>query len=441
MNIKIAVIATEFLRDFVHSSLGSLNLPFEYEIYPYRAFTELSNIYLSLPDDVSGIVASGFFPCEILRRNFPDSQRIIRAFNNDDADLYKLFLHLLQSNRSLSPDRIHADLLGVVGLDVTSYLSRPLSVSFDSLLSSQAGKQSLADLLKMEERATQEHLSLWQQGLIDVSITRFSGIVRQLREAGLPVHFIYPNRPYLESVFKSVVQGIRFRLLHDNQAAAVLLSFDAKNCTPESASTRMSELQRALALFCSLTPMHISARRTERGIEMLINRKSLDILTDGFKACKLQAFLRQHLNFAVHIGYGLGETVHQARLNAMDSNREAGLSPAGASCLINENDELIAPLNQDKKIVISRSVSPSVNALAKRTGLSSLTLQKIEAALGTSEFRRTTSDELADKLSITKRSANRILSALKDSGAAHIVSLQRGTTRGRPERVYQIAPM
>ena len=440
MTTKIAVIATEFLRDFISNSLTSLSLPFEYKLYSYGSFADLAEIYGSLPDNVSGVVASGFFPCEILRRTFPESARIIHAFNNDDADLFKLFFHLQQSNRSLASERIHMDLLDVLGLSVPEYLNKPLTISLDSRLERQAGKFSLDELMGMEQTVRDTHLRLWQQGLVDVCVTRFSGIVKPLHEAGLPVHFVYPNRAYLESVFKGAVQAIRLRLLHDNQAAAIVITV-AKNCPPELVGSRQSELNRALALFSSLTPMHLVARPMERGLEILMSRKGLELLTESFSTCKLQSFFQDHLNFAAYVGYGLGETVHQARINAIDANREASLSADSSSCLINERDELIFPMRPDKPFVVSRAMSPGIQDLAMRTGLSSLTLQKIEAALSTATNRQTTSEDLAEKLSITKRSANRILSVLRDCGAAEVVLLQRGTTRGRPERVYQIVPM
>lgn len=439
MNIKIAVITTEFLRDFVRSSLRKLNIPFEYSVYSYSAFQELSDIYLSLPDDVSGVMTSGFFPCEILRRSFPESNRIIMAFNNDHADIFKLLFDLIQSNRALVPERVQIDLLSVLKTDLPDYLASPLDMSLDAMLDMQGSKSTLDELLGMQDIVMKTHLRLWERGLVDASATRFSAIVQPLRDAGVPVHFIYPNLPYLESVFKSAMQAMRLRRMQDNQAAAIMVS-GVKNESAERMELQKAQLQRAITLFCSLAPMRLVARPVERGIEILVNRKSMAFLTDNFCSCKLQAFLRENLDFAVAVGYGLGETVHQARLNAIEANQEARLAPDNASCLINERNELICPLVKDSFFVVSRAISPRMMEIAKLSGLSSLTLQKIEAAI-TPSSRRITSDELAEKLSITKRSANRILSALRDCGAAQVSSVQRGTTRGRPRRVYQVSPM
>jgi hypothetical protein len=440
MTTKLAVITTEFLRNFVIGSLEALHPSFEYEVYAYSLFSGLGDLYSSLPSNVDGVVTSGFFPTEILRRAFPDSAHGIYSFNNDHADLYKLLFHLLQANRSLALERIHMDVLHMLGLTTPEYVKTPLLQSLDSQLLTQASRFSLEDLLRMDRACAETHLALWQQGRVDVCVTRFSGIVKALTEAGLPVHFVYPNRTYLESVFTWVTRDIHLRRLHDNQAAAMVVTV-GKNAPPEALTGRQAALQRSLAMFFSFTPMRLVARPVERGVDILLDRKGVDAITEHFHACRLQDFLREDLGFAVHIGYGLGETVHQARINAIDANREAGLSAASASFLINERGEMISLTEPDKRFVVPRAMSETMNDLAMRSNLSSLTLQKIEAALGATADRRTTSEGLAEKLSITKRSANRILRALSESGAAEIVSLQRGTTRGRPERVYRIAPM
>ena len=54
------------------------------------------------------------------------------------------------------------------------------------------------------------------------------------------------------------------------------------------------------------------------------------------------------------------------------------------------------------------------------------------------EEKRITSQELAEQLQITKRSANRILSALEEQGVVEIKKTRATSAKGRPERVYGI---
>lgn len=67
-----------------------------------------------------------------------------------------------------------------------------------------------------------------------------------------------------------------------------------------------------------------------------------------------------------------------------------------------------------------------------------MTIQKIIAIAREMENRRVTSQDIANKMNITRRSANRFLSALTRTKTAKIVSEKNSTTRGRQERVYQI---
>ena len=45
---------------------------------------------------------------------------------------------------------------------------------------------------------------------------------------------------------------------------------------------------------------------------------------------------------------------------------------------------------------------------------------------------------MAEELRITKRSANRILSAMEEQSAVEIVGTRPTSAKGRPERVYKI---
>ena len=49
-----------------------------------------------------------------------------------------------------------------------------------------------------------------------------------------------------------------------------------------------------------------------------------------------------------------------------------------------------------------------------------------------------TAQQLAECLRITKRSANRILSALEEQGVVEITKTRATSAKGRPERIYKI---
>lgn len=439
MRIQIAIITTEFLRDFINDSIRKLDLGFSFSIHPYGNFEDLPGIYRSIPDSANGVITTGGFVTQILARSFPDTRRILRTFNNDDADIYKLLLTLMQRHKGLTLDRMFVDPVDVLGDTLQDYVAGEMAVPYSSRLDQVLALPGLDSLLAMDNYYRTMHLRLWEEGAIDASVTRFSSIMFALRDAGLRAYFAYPSLAYMGRVCHETVQAVRLQQLRDNQTATIIIT-PGKVEDPEEYRRRLELTHKALVRFSSLTPYDLMPRLTPNGFEVLANRKAVVALTEGFRNCRIQTTMRGVLGFPFSVGYGLGETIYQARMNAVDANREAALAHGGVSCLVNERDELIGPLESGSRLVVSRDVSPEVRSVSRRSGLSYITVQKIAAAVRSIGDERVTARELAEKLSITPRSANRFLSALNEAGLATVSDVRRGTTRGRPERVYTISP-
>ena len=437
MRMEIAIIGTEFLRDFIEKAMARLNLDLDYTLYTYSRFEDLPAIFEAIPDKIRGVVTSGSFPARILQKSFPGSPRVIRPFNNDDAGLYKLFLQILSRNRSLDVSRIYIDMLEAAGLGLEEYLFGEREISYSEVIVDFLAQKPLEELVAMENYYADKHLELWRQGKTDLSVTRFSSIVHRLREAGLKVLFAYPSVNYLGAICQETAQAVRIAEMQGNQVAAIRVTARIPEGDPEQ-EERLEQLKQALKRFSTVQQLDFLIRRAPQGFEILTNRRMIIQSTEKLSSCLLQDFVKQRLNFDVQVGYGIGENMYQARINAVDANREAARLPFSASCLINERDELIGPLKSGRKLVVSREVSLPVKNAARRSGLSYLTIQKVMAAVDSTRDGQLTARELAHKLSITTRSANRFLSALSEAGLARAVEVRRGTTKGRPERVYQV---
>ena len=57
---KIAVIATEYIKEFLQSMLGDLDV--DYCIFTYKTFSDIQYIYEKVTEEFDGILTSGSFP-------------------------------------------------------------------------------------------------------------------------------------------------------------------------------------------------------------------------------------------------------------------------------------------------------------------------------------------------------------------------------------------
>lgn len=433
MRMEIGIIGTEYLRNFIETAIKKINLGVKFTLYTYGSFHDLADLYVRIPDRVSGLITTGSFPSRIILKTFPDTKRIIRPFNNENTGIFKLFLQLMKRSHSLDLSRVYADLLEASGLDLEEYLYGKTEIPYSDALDSYTANLSLGELLNAEQVFLDKHLELWRENKIDLSVTRFSGVATKLEQAGLNVQFAYPGISYLKKVCLETIQAMRINELHGKQVAVIQASL--KN--NDESSRSLHSLLQSLKRFNTVNQLDFIIRSAPFGYEILTSRQIVEHITNDFTTCRLQDFLQNRHDFPVYLGYGIGEDMYQARINGIDANREASRLPYTTSCLINERDELIGPLRSGTPLVVSRKLSEPVKSASKKSGLSYLTIQKIKAALSNGKDRLTSRD-LASKLSITTRSANRFLSSLTEAGLAEIVEVRRGTTKGRPERIYNI---
>lgn len=122
----------------------------------------------------------------------------------------------------------------------------------------------------------------------------------------------------------------------------------------------------------------------------------------------------------------------QARLNALNACHEAELKK-NTSYVVTEKEELIGPLGADatETFMVDNQSYRDI-----KSKLSPITVSKVMSALEASAEKEITAQELAFRLGVTKRSANRFLSTLEREEILKVAYKKRTTSRGRPESVF-----
>lgn len=440
MPAKIAVIATDFLKDFLDSSFEKLQMKDQYQLYVYHRFRDIPELYRSIPEDVHGVLTSGIYPAQVIWLNFPFSSRVITPFNTDDAAIYRLFLKLLYEDRSLDFSRIYADVIEDFQINLQAYLLREISISLSAASNQTVGTMSLEQLYRKEEEQLQKHLSLWKSGKVDICVTRFSSIISELRQQGVRVYFPFPSLDYLRTTCQHLFQEMELRDLQKNQSAAINISILSahENSDDLLFERQCLQLHNAVSRLLGGSPLDYMLRRSRFGLEVLTNRQTISSLTSGGTTCRMKHSLAQQLDFVVCIGYGFGQDLYHARMNAQNANRESELQSSHDSFLMDEQERLIGPLGNHPPLIVPSMPSELSGYAAKNTALSPLTVQKVLTAFQDAVNGQLTSQELADRLSVTQRSANRYLSSLEKSQIVEIAGERRATSKGRPERVYKL---
>ncbi|WP_257349782.1 hypothetical protein [Pseudalkalibacillus decolorationis] len=162
------------------------------------------------------------------------------------------------------------------------------------------------------------------------------------------------------------------------------------------------------------------------------------ILTQNFIGCPLYEFLKQELPFTINIGWGIGNSIDEARTNALIANQLSDSREEQASFIITEGEQIIGPLGEGNCLTVSNSLNPEIEKVSEQTGVASLKIQKILAAMLKKNTNEFSADDLAAYLGISTRSSNRILNKFEEAGTAQVLYKKQQKLRGRPKKIYRI---
>ncbi len=439
MKNKIAIITTQFMVDYVQAAFTKMQLDCSYEIFVYKTFRDIPEIYRRIPNDVVGVLTSGSFPARVIQLSYPHTNRVIMPFNTDDAAICQLFFRLLDENRFLKFERIYADVVEMFGIDLKTYLmhdfSTPLSITTNQIVY----EKGLEELFQIEEREYQKHLKLWQSGTIDLCVTRFSSIVERLIEQGVPVYFPFPSIGYLRDICLKLFNEIEYRKMQDNSSAIISIAVAGEDgsVTGVSVEYQLLALQAALMEYMGADSQDYFIGRNTAGIEILTSRRYMEKITEHYSLCKLSRHLE--MNFQINIGYGVGQDLQQARMNAKRALEKASESMGGAS-FVAEDEGIIpkrlirVPKKNASALLIQKT---ETEAETKKMTVPEYKIREVLKVTEEMNEGQITSQELSEKLGITKRSANRILSAMEEQGVLEISGTRATSVKGRPERIYR----
>ena len=435
MHYKIAVVTTEYVKRHMERCLSQLDLDCSFQICCYHPFEDIEPVYRSLPTDAAGILITGKVFAEAIHHEHPEDQRPIRPFGVDDAAVHRLLWRLREEIGELDCQRIYTDFLDLLHMDTHEFMVEDHAITVSDAMTNEARNYTTGGLSTAEQAQYQKLLNIWHSGQCDLILTRYSELIPLLRDCGVRIYYPAPSIDSVRRACQDLIHQLEIRNLQEHQAAEIHINLWISNpvySMDDLFERRCVRLQEALTEFFSGFSMEHIIHRSHFGLDILTDRKMVAQCTRGYTTCLLSEFLSSRLDFKVFVGYGLGRSIYQARLNAINATRESEVS--GGSYLINERDELVGPLGRDSQLTV-----PTTGIFAyqnNQSGLSSLTISKVLSALDSTPEHQITARTLALKLSITHRSANHFLSAMCKAGLLQVVAERRTTSRGRPERVY-----
>lgn len=224
--MKIAVILTRFLKDYVESYFNSLSLDCELSYYIYNDFAHAGELYLDLEKSYDGFLVSGPVPRAAICRRVPVLTKPIVSFGSNALCYYETFFQVQFKEQDFYLERGYFDLLEWLPETVPlhQYLERGQFNQLIYKVYQNTSTYSLEQLCEMEKKIKLKHIRLWNEKKIQYSVTRFSNIIQDLLDAGVNTYFVYPKYEILQESVTLLLQEIHLKTIVQNQNAITALN-------------------------------------------------------------------------------------------------------------------------------------------------------------------------------------------------------------------------
>lgn len=393
--------------------------------------------------DVDAFILSGSFIYEAIEKEHLLAQLPIRVLKEDEGSIYKGLFKIILSNPGIDTRRIYIDFANRID-------------SFDEFkdrFCPPIHPVSLSDSIYEQTRLLlKNHIELWENGLIDFSITAFGHFVPELTSRGNKFLFLTPTLETVRELIKSLLDEVKIQKLNNRKMVVGRISLEPNehqegNPSPLAAvaaagsnfvDDEIVRLKTKLKDFFKMQKLVDTSQQIEDYIQLEMPYEVYLSLSDHLQSCALLTFLQRSTSNTVKIGWGSGREYFQARENAEKANRQAKAYRGNCSFFVSEDQKVIGPLDRSGAITFKEMANDEIIELSERLGIHNINLQKIisyAAILGTNKL---SSEDVANCLSITVRGANRILNQIESKAYAGIIHEKRENTKGRPKKYYEM---
>ncbi|KHL94807.1 hypothetical protein QW71_15920 [Paenibacillus sp. IHB B 3415] len=434
--LKIGFIVAEHSVKRLKQVQGQLEQVCELTLLPYRSLDEITALYLSRPMTLDAVIFGGELAYLALQKEINGPYPIRMSYLDvTERDFYKLMFQAHSAHPELRSSRMAVDFLdqdnGFLGI---KELLQPELLPY--MPEEQADRLSYEDMLRF-------HLELWEQGNIDLSVTRYGNLVDKLTEQGVNAVHLFPSDETILEAFNHMAQEIERLQMKANRTAVGQVQAQGlrklrEQDDPEAVLV-MATLHKALLTFSGREELPLIVQKHADYFELLVSQQDMEEKwTGGFASCQLLAFLNDQLSVRVDIGWGAGETLYKARFHGQNALTLAERQPLPSSFAVMEDERIIGPLGESNRLEFTHAHDPQAEAWGRHIGITPLQVQKIIAVMHKLKRDELSSQDIALHLGITLRNANRIMNLLTEKGVATVSYQKQEKLRGRPTKIYKL---
>lgn len=403
----IAIIGSNwFVQQFKQSIKKDWDVQFTYHVY--QEVEEAPELVERI-NNVDACIFAGSFPYE-------HSQEILQKRNIPAVyvrqDVHSLVLSLTRALLSgYALERISIDYRHE---EEWASLKRELNGKVPTFSFPIHRETSVRQIVKTHQKNQ-------EGGAIDLVITSVHAAAKELEALGIPTQRAVDSESSLQAIVDDAIQVATFSQLSDAQIAVGLITVPPEN----------------QAVVEKITHALDAVKQTDDAMIKLYT-------TVG----KLRRFLQSdalynwmaELKVGCNIGFGSGETLLKAEQHAHSAYRYQLQQTATdlGFYYVDVNHRLTGPYPQTRAVLDLAIQNEQLLTFSQLTGLSPVNVSKLIQFDQLNKNLAFTTDELAEYLQVTRRTAERLLKKLHGTPYLVIAGEQSKGGKGRPKLMYRL---
>lgn len=430
-------VRMELIRKIVPKRFPEIQIEiFEDERYDYC--TEIAENLLKFKERIHGVIFGGELQFKQFQKIFEPDMPC--GFIEKDS------VSLLNSLVSLSWQKVD-----ITRVSIDNYSPSIVRQVFDDaeipdskvhILKRQYPKNSEDNYF---EKVYQGHRKLFQDGVVLGCIATDVPVYNRLAEDGIPVSY---SRPTTDNIVRTVTR-IKQECMERAQMEMGNLAILALRITvKEEIFYRVQreylesheKLKAAEELFHFAKDARATViQQSDESFVVLMNRKDLMTYSNSLKSLPFLHLIQDNSECEVSLGIGFGYTPGDARVSAGLALKKAEQSAGSCTYIAYDINSITGPINfvrtQNRK---AQEEQKQLYEIVERTGISAVKLRQLKLIAEQSKKTLFTAAELAEYLTISLRSANRLLISLEENGLAYLSGQTITGSAGRPRNIYRI---
>ncbi|MFJ5765797.1 hypothetical protein ACIP9C_10550 [Lysinibacillus sp. NPDC093210] len=433
MMYKIGVVGPIKSVEKIIEMAQEIEQDMEFIPYIYGVATETKHIVETHNQDVDFWLFSGYIPYTIANQTSISKDKLAHIIFSEAA-IYKGFLEQTYKMKKFI-ERVSVDII-----------PSPAQMASEGLAEIEKSVKKMYlkefDVAIDPKELFNFHYELWKDGKIDFAITCYPSVDEQLKEMGVPSHWVSPTKTEIYHTVQLFTEKIKTSYYKETQIGAVMLEIKDFDSLKE----RMKQGYRI---------QYLELRMKENFLQLCeqIDGSLIEEGNGRYTIFSTRGAIEGHIQFItekmyqlsieldakVTAGIGFAQTVFNAELNAHRAVRQTKENDSIDIVMIQEDGTIIESVGNTEELSYSyRADDPEILEKLKRGGVGIKTYTKILALVQKMRWKHFTTKDLATQLQMSERNAQRIVADLCNVGLAKMCGEELQHTRGRPIKIYQL---